>query len=207
MITLYGDATTNTHKVTIALAELGLEYATHVVSMALGEQHEDWFLKLAPNNKFPVLIDDATGVTVWETGAILIYLCDQYDHEGRLLPKEGPARYGAIQSAFFQAANIGPNLGWLNKQLTAPDDQKIPEMLQLFFAEAVRLTESVERMLSDERAFIAGEYSIADIMHYPWLRAALDHKFPAMLEKPTIPAWLARIDEREGVRKGMKAFT
>lgn len=207
MITLYGDATTNTHKVTIALAELGLEYTPHTVNMAQREQHQEWFLDLSPNNKFPVLIDDATGVSVWESGAILIYLCEQYDLEGHLLPKEGPARYAALQSTFFQAANIGPNLGWLNQQLTAPDDQKVPEMLQLFFAEAVRLTQSVERMLSDDRPFIAGPYSIADIMHYPWLSAALDHNFPAMMEKPSILSWLARIGDREAVRMGMAAFT
>jgi len=206
MITLYGDATTNTHKVTITLAELGLAYETKTVSMAAGDQYEDWFLKIGPNNKFPVLVDDTTGVTVWDSGPILIHLCEQYDHAGLLLPLAGAERYAVLQFSFFQASNIGPNLGWLNKQLSAPDDQKIPEMLQLFYAEAVRLTQSVDRMLADDRRFIAGDYSIADIMHYPWLQAGLDRKFPALLDKPRIPAWLDRIAERPMIQQGMAAF-
>jgi GSH-dependent disulfide-bond oxidoreductase len=206
MITVYGAGTTNTRKVTIALEELGLPYTPHGVALDRAEQKQDWFLQRAPNNKVPFIEDDATGLDVWETGAILIYLADHYDPEGLILPKTGKARYAAIQSALFQAAHIGPNLGRLNDQLTAPDDKKNPGMIALFMAEAVRLTEVLDRMLGDGRPYIAGEYSIADIMHYPWLKAALDMRFPAMMEKQRITEWLHRLAERPAVRRGMAAF-
>ena len=71
----------------------------------------------------------------------------------------------------------------------------------------MRLTEVLDRMLDDDRPYLAGAYSIADIMHYPWLKAALDMQFPAMMEKPCIPAWLNRIAERPAVQRGMTSFT
>lgn len=203
MMTLYGDATTNTHKITIALAELGLGYQKIQIDRSCDEHMEDWFLKLSPNHKFPVLKDDETGITVWESGAILIYLCDQYDKLGQFLPLDGAARYTALQSAFFQAANIGPILGRLNSQMVAEDDKKIVGMLELLYGEAVGLTEVLDRMFEDGRPFIAGDYSIADIMHYPWLQAGMDMKFPALMEKPRLPAWLGRIADRPAVRAGM----
>ena len=206
MITLYGGATTNTRKIAIGLEELGLSYTPRRIRLERAEQKEDWFLKLAPNNKIPVITDDAVGLTVWESGAILIYLADHYDPEGQILPKAGEARYAAIQSAFFQAAHIGPNLGRLNEQLTAQDDKRIPAMQAIFFAEAIRLTEVLDRMLEDGRPYLAGGYSIADIMHYPWLKAALDMRFPAMMDKPRIPEWLHRIADRPAVKRGMAAF-
>lgn len=206
MITVYGAGTTNTRKVTIALEELGLPYIPRRIALDRAEQKEDWFLKRAPNNKVPFIEDDATGADVWETGAILIYLADHYDPGGLILPKTGMGRYAAIQSAFFQAAHIGPNLGRLNDQLTAPDDKKIPGMIALFSAEAIRLTEVLDRMLDDGRSYLAGDYSMADIMHYPWLKAALDMRFAAMIEKPRIQRWLHRIADRPAVDRGMTAF-
>lgn len=203
MFILYGDVTTNTQKVTIALAELGLDYQKIRIDRSHDEQMEGWFLKLSPNHKFPVLKDDEKDITVWESGAILVYLCDQYDKAGELLPLKGAARYETLQGAFFQAANVGPNLGRLNAQMIAEDGEKIPKMLDLFYAEAVRLTEVLDRMLDDGRPFIAGDYSIADIMHYPWLQAGIDMKFPALMEKPRLPAWLGRISDRPAVQAGM----
>ncbi|MEL6858490.1 MAG: glutathione S-transferase family protein [Pseudomonadota bacterium] len=206
MITLYGGPTTNVRKVAIALEELGIDYTPRPVSLDRKEQFEDWFLGLAPNNKIPVIKDDETGIKVWESGAILTYLGEQYDPQGTILPSSGQARYDALQGAFFQAAHIGPNLGRLNDQLTATEADKIPQMIEVFYAEAVRLTTVVDRMLSDGRQFLAGDYSIADIMHYPWLKAGLDMKFPAMLDKPRLPEWLGRIGERPAVKRGMLAF-
>ncbi|MBA4227314.1 MAG: glutathione S-transferase [Hyphomonas sp.] len=207
MITLYGGPTTNTRKVTIALSELGLDWTLREVSLARKEQHEPWFLSLAPNNKIPVIEDSKTGLKIWESGAILTYLAEQYDAHGTLLAKSGKARYEALQGAFFQAAHIGPNLGRLNDQLTASEADKIPRMQALFYEEAVRLTRVLDRMLADGRPFLAGDYSIADIMHYPWLKAGLDLGFPALTEKPGLKEWLGRIGERPAVAKGMAALT
>jgi len=207
MITLYGGPTTNTRKVTIALSELGLDWTLREVNLPKKEQHEEWFLALAPNNKIPVIEDGKTGIKVWESGAILTYLAEQYDAPGMLLAKSGKARYEALQGAFFQAAHIGPNLGRLNDQLTASEADKIPRMQALFYAEAVRLTNVLDRMLADGRPFLAGGYSIADIMHYPWLKAGLDLGFPALTEKPRLTGWLGRIGERPAVVKGMAAVS
>ncbi|MCC5996909.1 MAG: glutathione S-transferase family protein [Oceanicaulis sp.] len=206
MITLYGSPTTNTRKVTIALAELGLSWTSRHVDLSRGEQHEDWFLALAPNNKIPVLKDDQTATTVYESGAILIYLAEQYDDQEDLLAKSGAHRYAAIQGAFFQAANIGPSLGRLNDQLNASGDAKVPGMQELFYNEALRLIEVMERMLGDGREFLAGGYSIADIMHYPWLKAGADLGFPALLASERLTGWLGRMAQRPGVKLGMSAF-
>lgn len=206
MITLFGGPTTNVRKIAIGLEELGLNYECSSVALDRKEQTENWFSKMSPNQKIPVLADDATDQTIWESGAILIYLADHYDDSGLILARSGAPRYRALQGAFFQAAHIGANLGRLNEQMTAPDDKKNPAMMGLFYNEAVRLTEVLDRMLSDERPFLAGDYSIADIMHYPWLKAGLDIGFPAMLEKPRIVGWLTRIGARPAVTRGMKAF-
>ena len=206
MISLYGAATTNTQKVAIALEELELEWRPRPVRLDRKEQYEEWFLELAPNNKVPVIMDDETGMRVWESGAILTYLGEHYDPHGRILPKSGQARYEAFQGAFFQAAHIGPNLGRLNDQMTAAEGDKIPGMFDLFYSEAERLTGVVDRMLSDGRSYLAGVYSIADIMHYPWLRFGLEMEFPAMMEKPRIPQWLTRIAQRPAVQRGLSAF-
>jgi len=206
MITLYGGPTTNVRKVAIAMEELDLSYKAHHIRLDLGHQRENWFVEMAPNNKIPLIDDNSTGIKVWESGAILTYLADEYDVEGKILAKDGPHRYAALQGAFFQAAHIGPNLGRLNDQLTAADKDKIPKMMELFYAEAVRLSDVLNRMLADDRPYLAGDYSISDIMHYPWLKAALDLQFPELIAKPLLVRWLDRIGERPAVKRGMLAF-
>lgn len=206
MITVYGGPTTNVRKVTIALEELELAYNTHHIRLDLNHQHQNWFVAMAPNNKIPLIDDSASGTRVWESGAILTYLAEQYDPAGKILAKSGQQRYTALQGAFFQAAHIGPNLGRLNDQLTAANDEKIPAMADLFYAEAVRLTEVLNRMLVDGRSYLAVDYSIADIMHYPWLTAAVDLQFPALVEKPLLVDWIKRIGARPAVQRGMRSF-
>lgn len=206
MIRILGAPTTNTHKVTIALAELGLGWEERPINLAAKEQCEDWFLELSPNNKVPVLEDKDRDLVLTETGAILCYLAETYDPEGKLLPKAGTARYAALQGAFFQAAHIGPNLGRLSDQLSAPDSEKIPEMIALFFQEATRLVGVLDRMLGDNRDYLAGPYSVADIMHYPWLKAALERNFPPLMQNQRIRDWLDRLAHRPQVLRGMRAF-
>ncbi len=207
MITLYGGPTTNVRKVTIALEELSLNYTAKHVRLDLGQQRQDWFTEMVPNQKIPLLEDHDRSMQIWESGAILTYLAEQYDAHGKILARTGNQRYAAIQGAFFQAAHIGPNLGRLNDQLRASDETKIPKMIDLFFAEAERLSEVLDRMLADNRSFLAGEYSIADIMHYPWLAAARELQFPALMQKNGLLAWLDRIAERPAVQKGMASFS
>lgn len=207
MITLYGSSTPNVRKVTIALEELSLKYKAHHIQLKLGHQRQGWFSDMAPNHKIPLLDDETTGVRIWESGAILTYLADNYDPDGIILSKSGQPRYSALQGSFFQAAHIGPNLGRLNDQLNAPHDEQNPKMIELFYAEAIRLSEVLGRMLTGDRPYLAGEYSIADIMHYPWLKPALDMQFPALVEKFQVVNWLNRIAERPAVQRGMASFS
>lgn len=206
MLTLYGANTTNSQKVAIALSELGLEFKTHVVDQGSDDMTSDWFTKLSPNQKIPVLHNQDTGEVIYESGAILVYLCDTFDTDGTLLPKSGPKRYEAIQGSFFQAANVGPNLGRLNTQLTLPNEERNLGMMQTFYAEAERLSAVVDRILEDDREYFTGAFSIADIMLYPWLVHGVRMNFPAMMSRPRIPAWINRIGERDKVQQGMAVF-
>jgi GST-like protein len=106
----------------------------------------------------------------------------------------------AIQYAFFQAGGIGPNLGRLGQAFR----ENKPELIPIFQAEVARLLGVLERILSDGREYLAGPYSIGDIMHYPWLKAALDLKLPELMKKERVVQWLARTGARPAVERGMK---
>ena len=201
MITLYTAATPNGKKASIALAELGLEYKTQIVHLLKGEQFEESFLELNPNHKIPVLEDD--GQVIWESGAILFYLGEKYDTQGIILPDESRLRWQALQLAFFQTGGVGPNLGRLGEALQKKGE-KNTEMVEIFTREMDRLVGVIERILSDGRDFLVGPYSIADIMHYPWLLLAQEASLPWIAERPTVVSWLDRIGQRPAVQEGMR---
>jgi GST-like protein len=198
MIRLHTATTPNGRKVSIALEELGLRYEVHAVDLSLDEQKTPEFLRLNPNHKIPVLEDD--GQVIWESGAILLHLGEKYDREGVVLPRDPRLRMAAIQYAFFQAGGIGPNLGRLGQAFR----ENKPELIPIFQAEVARLLGVLERILSDGREYLAGPYSIGDIMHYPWLKAALDLKLPELMKQERVVQWLARTGARPAVERGMK---
>lgn len=200
MIRLHTASTPNGHKASIALEELGVPYEVHRVDLAAGEQLRPEFLKLNPNHKIPVLEDD--GQVVWESGAILLHLGDAHDAGGRILPKQPRRRLEAIQYAFFQTGGIGPNLGRLGAALRK-EGEKNQEMIDTFQGEVARLIGVIDRILADGRPYLAGDYSIGDIMHFPWLRFPLDLKFPDLMKHERVVAWLERIRARPGVQRGM----
>ena len=200
MIKLYTWTTPNGRKISIALEELGLRYEVHPVNLQKNEQMTPEFLKLNPNHKIPVIDDD--GLVIWESGAILLHLGEKHDPKGVILPKDARMRMAAIQYAFFQAGGIGPNLGRLGAALRK-QGEKNQEMIDIFQGEVVRLFGVIDRILADGRPYLAGDYSIGDIMHYPWVRLPLDLKFPDLLKLPRVVAWLERIGERPAVKKGM----
>ena len=197
MIRLHTADAPNGRKISIALEELALRYDVHALSFADEDQFKPEFLRLNPNNKIPVLEDD--GLVVWESGAILLYLGEKYDPEGRILPKDPRTRIAAIQYAFFQAGGIGPNLGRLGQAIR----EKRSEMIPIFQAEVVRLLGVLDHILADGRDYLAGPYSIGDIMHYPWLKLALDLQFPDLMKLDRVVAWLERIGARPAVQRGM----
>jgi GSH-dependent disulfide-bond oxidoreductase len=201
LIRLHTWTTPNGRKISIALEELGIPYDVRPVDLQKGEQMTPEFLALNPNHKIPVLEDD--GQVIWESGAILLHLGEKHDPQGRILPREPRARMAAIQYAFFQAGGVGPNLGRLGAALRKPGE-KNQEMIETFSGEMARLYGVIDRILGDGREYLAGPYSIGDIMHYPWLRFPLDLKTPELLKYPRVVAWLERIAARPAVKRGME---
>jgi len=200
MITLHTAATPNGRKISIALEELGVPYEVVPVSLSDQEQLKPGFLAMNPNHKIPVLEDD--GQVIWESGAILLHLGENHDPEGRILPKDPAKRMEAIQYAFFQTGGIGPNLGRLGAALRK-EGEKNQEMIDIFQGEAERLFGVLERILDDGRPYLAGDYSIGDIMHYPWLSIPLQLGFPALVAQKKVVAWIERIGARPAVARGM----
>ncbi len=197
---LYTAATPNGRKISIALEELGLDYDVEWVHLDKEEQFEASFLAMNPNHKIPVLEDE--GQAIWESGAILLYLGEKYDPEGRILPKDPKARIEAIQYAFFQTGGIGPNLGRLGAALRKEGEKNF-EMIEIFSGEVKRLLGVIDRILEDGREYLAGPYSIGDIMHFPWLKIMQDLGAKEISELPRVEAWLNRINDRPAVARGL----
>jgi GST-like protein len=197
---LYTASTPNGHKASIALEELGLDYEVTWVHLDQEEQLKPEFLAMNPNHKIPVLEDDDQ--VIWESGAILLHLGEKHDPEGRILPKHPAKRMQAIQYAFFQTGGVGPNLGRLGAALRK-EGEKNQEMIDIFMGEMNRLFEVLDRILADGRDYLAGDYTIGDIMHFPWLRFPLDLNFPGLMKHDRVVAWLERIRSRPAVEKGL----
>jgi GST-like protein len=202
MIRLYTAATPNGRKVSIALEELGLPYEVQRVRLDAGEQLAPAFLAKNPNHKIPVLEDD--GVVVWESGAILLWLAENHDPKHVLLAADPTRRIEAIQYAFFQTGGIGPNLGRLGAQLRKPAAERNAEMMELFGEEVSRLLGVLDRILADGRPYLAGEYSMGDVMHYPWLQPLHALQAPPLFEHERVVAWVERCAARPAVQRGMR---
>lgn len=197
---LYTAQTPNGRKISIALEELGLDYDVEWIHLDKDEQFDASFLAMNPNHKIPVLED--AGQVIWESGAILLHLGESHDPEGRILPKDPKTRMEAIQYAFFQTGGIGPNLGRLGAALRK-EGEKNAEMIEIFSGEVDRLLGVLDRILEDDREYLAGPYSIGDIMHFPWLKIMQNLGAEVITGRPRVVAWLDRIDARPAVQKGM----
>ncbi|MGO4835603.1 glutathione S-transferase family protein [Rhizobiaceae sp. 2RAB30] len=198
MIDLYTDSSPNGFKATIALEELALPYRLHHVRIEAGEHRRPEFLALNPHGRIPVIRDDETGVTLFESAAILLYLADR---TGRLLPKETKARWEAIKWLQFHASSMGPILGQrVHFELFATD--RIPVAIDRYR----RLTEdafaTVDGRLAD-RPFLSGdEYSIADIATFGWTHIATICGF-AFAQHPHLARWHELVGKRPAVRRGI----
>jgi GST-like protein len=207
MIDVYGMSSPNVVKITIMLEELQLPYRQHHVNVFAGEQHEPQFLKISPNNKVPVILDEdgpeGAPLAVFESGAILIYLAEK---TGRLLAKEGAERYHALEWLNWQMGGIGPMFGQLGFFAVRSSD-KAPLAITRFTEEGQRLLTVLDRQLQ-RSAYLAGEnYSIADIAAYPWMLAATTFLGsvlgPTIEAMPAVKRWLKAIGEREAVKRGL----
>lgn len=206
MIHLYTWATPNGHKISIALEEMGLPYTVYSVNIGKDEQFASDFLRIAPNNKIPAIIDDdALGdpLSVFESGAILLYLAEK---TGKFLAQSGPERYRALEWLSWQISGIGPTLGQLGFFAVRPPE-KIPLAIDRFTSESARLLNVMDNRLS-ETPFLAGaNYSIADIACYTWIFAAKSFFKDVLGEqfanKTALNDWVERVGARPAVVRGM----
>ncbi len=198
MIDLYTAATPNGYKASIALEELELPYAVHPVNLGKLEQKEEWFLKLNPNGRIPVIVDrENDDLVVFESGAILLYLAET---TGRLVPADPKARLKVLQWLMFQMGGIGPMQGQANVFYRyAPEP--IPYAIERYQRETRRLYEVLERRLTG-RDYLVGDYSIADIASFTWVRT---HEWSGVsLEGlDLVRRWLERIEARPAVQRGL----
>ena len=199
MIDLYTAATPNGHKISIALEEMGLPYDLHVVNLAAGEQKQAAFLKLCPNGRIPAIVDrDADNFAVFESGAILLYLAEK---TGQLMPTETKARSLVTQWLMFQMGGIGPMMGQANVFFRY-FPEKIPAAIDRYQGECRRLFKVLDQQLQDH-AYLAGDYSIADIANWAWVRT---HTWSGVEvdDLPHLQRWLADIRARPAVQRGIE---
>jgi glutathione S-transferase len=166
MIELFTSETPNGWKISIALEEMAIPYTWRHIKLSEQEQKQDWYLKINPNGRIPTIIDhDNDDFAVFESGAILIYLAEKC---GKLLPKDVKGRSLVIQWLMFQMAGIGPMMGQANVFFRyAPE--KIPYAIERYQREVLRLFAVLDKQLATN-AYLAGDYSIADIATWSWVR-------------------------------------
>ncbi len=201
MIDLYTWTTPNGRKVSILLEELGLPYRVHAINIGKDDQFKPEYIKINPNSKIPSIVDpdgpDGKPIAMMESGAILIYLADK---SGKLLAKSGRARYEALQWLMFQMGGVGPMFGQTHHFLRAAKEQ-VPYAIERYGKETRRLYGVLNDHLKDH-AYLAGEYSIADIATYPWVSRHEWHKVD-LNDFPGVKRWFDAISARPAVQKGM----
>jgi GST-like protein len=206
MITLYTWSTPNGRKISIMLEELGWPYEVRPVNIGKDEQFAPDFLKVAPNNKIPALVDDeAEGgpLSIFESGAILVYLAEK---SGKFLAPSGAARFKALEWLFWQVGGLGPMLGQLGF-FAKRSPEKAPLAIRRFTEEADRLLGVMDRRLTEVSYLAGADYSIADMATYPWTLAATsflnDVLSDSLASKPALDRWLRAVGERPAVQRGM----
>jgi len=198
MLNLYTDSSPNGYKATIALEELELPYRLHHVRIAQGEHRQPDFLALNPHGRIPVLTDDETGVALFESAAILLYLAEK---TGRLLPTDIQGRWEAIKWLQFHSSSVGPIIGQ-RVNFEVFDKARNPAALERY----QRLTEDalavLDRRLADQPYLAGDAYSIADIAHFGWSHIAriIDFDFS---HHRHLSAWHERVAARPAVAKGI----
>jgi len=199
MIDLYTWTTPNGRKVSIMLEECGLAYTVHPVNIGTGEQFKPEFLAISPNNRIPAIVDsegpDGKPMPLFESGAILIYLADK---TGKFFPQS--RKYQVLQWLMFQMGGVGPMFGQAHHFMRAKKDE-IPYGTERYGAEAKRLYGVLDRRLA-EAAYLADEYSIADIATYPWVARHEWHRVD-LAAYPSVRRWYEVIGARPAVVRGM----
>ncbi|WP_448602030.1 glutathione binding-like protein [Thermoleptolyngbya sp.] len=198
MIDLYYWPTPNGHKITLFLEEAGLDYRIVPVNIGAGDQFKPDFLKIAPNNRMPAIIDQAPAdggepISVFESGAILLYLAEK---TGQFLPNTLRGRKTVTEWLFWQMGGLGPMAGQ-NHHFSQYAPEKIPYAIARYVNETNRLYDVLDRQLQG-RDYIAGEYSIADMACYPWI-VPYERQQQKLEDFPNLKRWFETMGDRPAV--------
>jgi GSH-dependent disulfide-bond oxidoreductase len=200
MIELYYWTTPNGHKITMFLEEAGLDYEIHPVNIGRGEQFTPEFLAFSPNNRMPAIIDrkPADGgepISVFESGAILLYLADK---TRSFIPQDLRGRVAALEWLFWQMGGLGPMAGQ-NHHFSQYAPEKIPYAINRYVNETNRLYGVMNKRLAKE-SFLAGDYSIADMAAYPWI-VPYEKQGQKLEDFPHLKRWFEAIRERPATQR------
>ncbi len=200
MIDLHYWTTPNGHKITIFLEETGLAYKIVPVNISKGEQFKPEFLAISPNNRIPAIVDHAPAgggapISVFESGAILVYLAET---TGRFMPKDLRGRNEVMQWLFWQMGGLGPMAGQ-NHHFVQYAPEKLPYAMERYVNETSRLYQVLDNRLED-REFVAGEYSIADMASYPWV-VPWKRQQQNLDDYPHLKRWFTAIRHRPAVER------
>ncbi len=212
MIDIYSWGTPNGHKVHIMLEETELEYTVHPINIRAGDQFNKKFLKFSPNNRIPAMIDrhgaGGNEISVFESGAILIYLADKTD---RFMPSriDNPVGYyNVLQWLMFQMGGVGPMFGqaghFRNYARERASETELEYGINRYTNEAHRLYGVLDRQLAKSE-YLAGDYSIADMAVWPWCRTP-ERRGVDQSKFPNISRWFDAIDERLAVKKAVQVL-
>ena len=205
MIEVYSWATPNGHKVHIMLEECGLPYRVHPVNIGAGDQFDNKFLQISPNNKIPAMVDpvgpDGKPISLFESGAILVYLASK---SGQFLPRSDREKFEVLQWLMFQMGGVGPLLGQAHHfRIYAPE--KIDYAINRYTNEAKRLYAVMDKRLANSRYIAGSEYSIADIAIFPWLRSWKNQGID-WNDYPYLKGWFDEIAARPAVKRGVEVL-
>jgi GST-like protein len=196
MIDLYTWSTPNGRKASIMLEECGLAYTVHPVDISKDEQFKPDFLKISPNNRIPAIVDRDNGRSLFESGAILMYLAEK---TGKFWPRDEATRWRTVEWLMWQMGGIGPMIGQVHHFLRNAKG-KAPYAEERYLKEAHRLYGVLDRRLADAE-FMAGPYSIADIATWPWV-ARFEWHTVDITKYPHVTRWYKAIASRPAVAKG-----
>ncbi len=196
MIDYYTSPTPNGWKVSMALEEMEMQYNLHLVNLGNGDQHQPDFLRLSPNGRIPAIEDKEAGITLFESGAILLYLAEK---SGKLMPTDLVGRYKVMQWLMFQMAGIGPMQGQA-VAFVRYFPEEVPQAISRYCNETRRLYEVLDNHLENHE-FLADDYSIADIANYSWIRS---HKWARVSvdELDSLQRWMDTMAAKPGIQRG-----
>jgi len=198
MIKLYTAPTPNGHKISCLLEALQMDYEAILVNLSEGEQFKPNFLKISPNGRIPAIVDTENDLSIFESGAIMIYLADK---AGKLIPQDTAKRYKVMEWLMFQMGGIGPMMGQANV-FYRYFPEKLQPAIDRYQNEGRRLLEVLDKQLKDNE-WLAGDYSIADIANWCWVRT---HKWSGIsidgLEN--LERWKNAMYEQPGMQAGIK---